>query len=289
MRTLFRSLLDHSMLLFVDNLTNVDFSYLDPQRGLLGETWLASTEMSGALDQQGMICDFGVVKKTLRDWLDNEIDHRLAIPCKSAHLQYSKSNGRIQLSWSYNGKTLQCSAPEQAIALVDAEEITPESVSEWAKQQLRSELPDTLEQLTLSFEPEVIAGDFYHYSHGLKKHDGNCQRIAHGHRSQINIWRNDQVATDLESHWSTLFKDIYIGTEEDIVQRTDDEFRFAYTTSQGAFELCMPIDDCYLMDTDTTVELIASHIADKLKSEHPAHNFKVKAFEGMGKGAIAVR
>ncbi|MGH1371824.1 MAG: 6-carboxytetrahydropterin synthase [Cellvibrionaceae bacterium] len=277
------------MLLFVDNLTNVDFSYLHPQRGLLGETWLASTEMSGALDQQGMVCDFGVVKKTLRNWLDEEIDHRLAIPCQSAQLQYSKSNGRINLSWNYSGKTLQCSAPEQAVALVDAEEITEETVSEWAKQQLRSKLPNTLEQLSLSFDPEAIAGDFYHYSHGLKKHNGNCQRIAHGHRSQINIWRDDQIAHDLEAHWSKLFTDIYIGTQEDIVQQSDDALRFAYTTSQGAFELCMPIDDCYLMDTDTTVELIASHIAEQLKRQHPSHRFKVKAYEGMGKGAIVVR
>lgn len=283
------SRLKRHMLLFVDNLTNVDFSYLHPQRGLLGETWLASTEMSGALDQQGMICDFGVVKKTLRNWLDDEIDHRLAIPCQSSQLQYSKSNGRINLSWSYSGKTLQCSAPEQAIALVDAEEISAESVSEWAKQQLRPKLPNTLEQLALSFEPEPIRGDFYHYSHGLKKHDGNCQRIAHGHRSQINIWRDDQIAHDLEAHWAKLFEDIYIGTQEDIVQQSDDTLRFAYTTSQGAFELCMPSDDCYLMDTDTTVELIASHIADKLKHQHPTHDFKVKAYEGMGKGAIVLR
>lgn len=289
MPDLFSGPFTHTMLLFVDNLTNVDFSHLHPQRGLLGETWLASTEMSGALDQQGMVCDFGVVKKTLRNWLDDEIDHRLAIPCKSPQLQYSQSNGRINLSWSYSGKTLQCSAPEQAIALVDAEEITPESVSDWARQQLRSKLPDTLEQLALSFEPESINGDFYHYSHGLKKHDGNCQRIAHGHRSQINIWRDDEIAKDLEAHWSSLFKDIYIGTEEDIVQRSDDALRFAYTTSQGAFELCMPTDDCYLMDTDTTVELIASHIADKLKAQYPSHSFKVKAFEGMGKGAIVNR
>ena len=68
------------MRLFVDNLTNVDFSYLCPVRGLLGETWLAHIELTGALDAQGMVCDFGIVKKHLRDWLDSELDHRLLIP-----------------------------------------------------------------------------------------------------------------------------------------------------------------------------------------------------------------
>ena len=51
------------MHLFVDNLTNVDFSYLDADRGVVGETWLASIVLEGALDEQGMVCDFGIVKK----------------------------------------------------------------------------------------------------------------------------------------------------------------------------------------------------------------------------------
>ena len=64
------------MLLFVDHLTNVDFSFLDERRGLLGETWLANVQLQGDLDDQGMVCDFGIVKKRLRQWLDEELDHR---------------------------------------------------------------------------------------------------------------------------------------------------------------------------------------------------------------------
>ena len=74
------------MHLFVDNLTNVDFSYLDPKRGLVGETWLASIVLEGALDKQGMVCDFGIVKKTLRNWLDDTIDHSLVIAKQSSQL-----------------------------------------------------------------------------------------------------------------------------------------------------------------------------------------------------------
>jgi hypothetical protein len=49
--------------LFADNLTNVDFSYLDAERGLVGKTWLASIVLEDALNEQGMVCDFGIVKK----------------------------------------------------------------------------------------------------------------------------------------------------------------------------------------------------------------------------------
>lgn len=277
------------MHLFVDQLTNVDFSYLHPQRGLLGETWLASTQLEGNLDAQGMVCDFGVVKKTLRNWLDDELDHRLAVPLRSPQLTLTEDGDQIHVQWAFGSHTLNCSAPRQAIALVDASEITPESVSEWSKQQLQRLLPDTLDSLSLEFEPEVISGAFYHYSHGLKKHGGNCQRIAHGHRSQIRIWRNDQQAPELETQWAKTFEDIYIGTREDIISEADGQIRFAYRTSQGAFELSIPQSCCYLLDTDTTVELIADHLATRLKQQFPADTIRVKAYEGLGKGAVVIR
>ncbi len=277
------------MLLFVDNLTNVDFSYLDPERGLLGETWLASTQMKGALDHQGMVCDFGVVKKTLRNWLDTELDHRLAIPHRSKHLTVTQNQGQIDLIWRYGDRQLTCSAPSEAIALVDSETITPESVSQWAIAKLKQHLPESIDQLSLDFNCEAIAGDFYHYSHGLKKHDGNCQRIAHGHRSQIRIWQDQHPCPELESIWAQNFQDIYIGTRDDIVKQSETSITFAYTTSQGDFELTMPADNCYLIDTDTTVELIAQHIADTLKHQYPKSEFTVKAYEGAGKGALVSR
>ncbi len=279
------------MQLFVDSLTNVDFSYLHPERGLLGETWVASTLLGGALDQQGMVCDFGIVKKTLRNWLDDELDHRLAVPTRSPNLTLHDQGDQIKLSWRYGSghQVIHCTAPKQAIALIDCEEINRQSTSAWCIAELRKLLPDTIDQLNLDFVLESIDGAFYHYSHGLKKHAGNCQRIAHGHRSRIHIWRNDQPAHDLEEQWANTFRDIYIGTRSDITREDSNGKTFSYTTSQGFFELTMPNNSCYLIDTDSTVEWIATHIADQLKAQEPNTNIKVKAFEGLQKGAIIQR
>ncbi len=90
------------MHLFVENLTNVDFSYLDPERGLVGETWLASLVLEAALDEQGMVCDFGIVKKTLRNWLDDTIDHSLVIAKRSSKLTLKQDEEVIDVSWSYS-------------------------------------------------------------------------------------------------------------------------------------------------------------------------------------------
>ncbi len=278
------------MHLFVDNLTNVDFSYLDPERGLLGETWLASTVLDGSLDEQGMVCDFGTVKKTLRDWLDSELDHRLAIPVNSPNLKWQRNGNSIELEWRFgNDQLLSCTAPSQAIALVEATVIDAESTSRWCIEQLRKLLPNTIEQLELNFANEEIKGDFYHYSHGLKKHAGNCQRIAHGHRSQLLVWRNDERAPELEKQWCETFRDIYIGSPEDVTTQNEKDYTFSYHTNQGYFELTIPKVCCYMIDTDTTVELIATHLADQLKQQNPDDRITVKAFEGIGKGGIVKR
>lgn len=278
------------MQLFVDNLTNVDFSYLDDQRGLVGETWLASVLLDGGLDQTSMIWDFGVVKKVLRNWLDDQLDHRLLVPIKSERLTYSIDNDRISLSWNFgNDNLLTMEAPLEAVALIDAEEINEQTASIWSIRQLSNHFPDNLEHIQLSFEAEEINAAYYHYSHGLKKHDGNCQRIAHGHRSRIQIWSDGARDRDLENNWADRWSDIYIGSEEDLLGISSDDkpiMHFAYDAPQGHFELTLPKQVCYLMPTDTTVECIAAHIAQVLHDEEPNKRITVKAFEGLNKGAI---
>lgn len=276
------------MQLFVDQLTNVDFSYLDAQRGMVGETWWASALLDGALDEQGMICDFGIVKKTLRNWLDDDVDHRLLVPLNSPNLTISTSDDQVDIHWSYGqGQSLRMKAPRQAVALVDAETIDNDSVAAWCIEQLRPFFPVNVEQLSLSFEAENIKGAFYHYSHGLKKHAGNCQRIAHGHRSRIRIFIDGNRDNTLEQDIAADWQDIYLGSEEDIISQEKGVIHYRYQAQQGEFELWMPDDHCYLMDTDTTVEFIASHLAQKIKASHPDSDVSVQAFEGVNKGAIA--
>lgn len=275
------------MLLFVDELTNVDFSYLHPDRGLLGETWLASTELDGALDEQGMVCDFGIVKKTLRNWLDETLDHCLLVPRHSPMLTLLEEGDYISLRWRFGDQELSCRSPAQAITLIDATEINAQSVALWSIEQLRQLLPETIEKLSLDFNAEnLLDAAFYHYSHGLRKHAGNCQRIAHGHRSTIQIWRNNERSKTLETQWAKRWEDIYLGSDFDLIKQQDEQLSFAYQSAQGDFEISIPAQCCELLPTDTTVEWIARYIAEQLLKAEPAASFKVRAFEGIGKGAV---
>lgn len=281
------------MLLFVDKLTNSDFSYLDAERGLLGETWLSHVELGGQLDDQGMICDFGIVKSTTRNFLDDLIDHRLLVPAKAPNLHITQAGDNSELSWALaDGATIQHRSPNQCITLVDADRITPESVASWCEDRLRERLPASITHLKLRFTTEEIPGPWYQYSHGLKKHAGKCQRIAHGHRSKIEIQRNGQAAPDLEAQWAEILRDSYIATRADLQSGTDipeDYLRFGYQSEEGHFSLQLPQRYCHLMDSDSTVEQIAVHITDSIKRQEPDSTITVKAYEGLAKGALVTR
>lgn len=277
------------MQLFVEQLTNVDFSYLDPNRGLVGETWLASVALDGVLDNQGMVCDFGIVKKLMRNWLDNEVDHRLLVPMQAANLSIQYDDQRVELTWQFAEQQLHMIAPRQAVTLIDCQVIDDASVAFFCRQQLLPLFPNQLDQLTLEFTSENIDGPYYHYSHGLKKHNGNCQRIAHGHRSRIEIFIDGERSSNLEQQWADSFADIYLASKEDVQSEYQGNIKFSYDAPQGYFQLSLPTSCCRLLPTETTVEWIADYLAGQIKAEHPDNAVLVRAFEGFNKGAAVAK
>lgn len=281
--------------LFVKHLTVLDFSYVHPSRGILGESWIVDLELYGELDHQGMVFDFGLVKKQVRDAIESLFDHKLVIPEGLPGLQIDSINNLgVDVNWQdLDGRHYRHLSPDAAIELVSAEEITQDTMIPLLESVAMAAVPDNVARVVIELRTEEIAGAYYHYSHGLKKHNGNCQRIAHGHRSRIKIQRNGKRDPLLEKAWALRWKDIYIGTQEDLMQRYSkngvEYCHFGYDAPQGRFELTLPVSQVYLISTDTTVEYIADYIADCLKRDDPDHDFIVKAYEGVMKGAIANR
>ena len=278
--------------LFVDSLTVIDFSYLHPERGLLGESWLLDIELDGTLDFQGMVLDFGEVKKQVKQMVDEEFDHKLLIPNRYPGVKVRENGSRCDTHYqSRTGCIIHHSGPSTASCLLDTDEVTPESVAKAIEIRLQPRLPGNVLQIKIHLHPEQRDGSFYHVSHGLKHHAGNCQRIAHGHRSYIEVFENGGRSATLEAEWATLWSDIYIGTRADLLEEKQLDgiayYRFGYCSKQGRFELELPKTSCCLIDTDSTVENLAQHVADIVKGENPSSDFIVRAFEGAGKGAIA--
>lgn len=279
-------------LLFVRHLTVIDFAFLHPQRGLVGESWIVDVELEGELNEQGMVFDFGHVKQVLKAGIDQYIDHKLAVPGRLPGLvvETRDDNVRVMLPLAYG--EIRHESPAQAVVLLDIDQITPDQVAPRLAEYLMGLLPENVRKLHLHLRPEVIDGAYYHYSHGLKKHGGNCQRIAHGHRSRIEILQDGARRPDLEQEWADSWRDIYIATREDLAAGISvngiDHLDFRYQANQGAFFLRLPRERVYLIDTDSTVEWIAQHLAQAVKHRYPASQIQVRAYEGVDKGSIAI-
>ncbi|MGB3383270.1 MAG: 6-carboxytetrahydropterin synthase [Marinomonas sp.] len=281
------------MKLFVKNLTHVDLSYFDAERGLLGESWQTDIVLTGKLNDESMICDFSLVKKHIKKWLDDHIDHMLAIPAEHPSTTFTTlDKDRVSFQFDHaDGRRFLCQAPSQAICRLPMSTITPEAAAAWVESQILNLLPAELEAVRVRFSPENIDGAEYQYSHGLKKHAGNCQRIAHGHRSTIEIYEDGERSLEREKEWAKRWEDSYLGTEEDLLELIDEDehhyHRFGYESAQGQFELLIDSQQVYMLNSDTTVESLSAHIADTLAEENPGSHFEVHAFEGVGKGAIS--
>jgi 6-pyruvoyl-tetrahydropterin synthase len=278
------------MQLFVEHLTTIDSAYLHPDHGLVGESWIVDVALDGALNDASMVMDFAHVKKRLKAAIDGSLDHVLIAPGKSDRIKIKNENDSLLITWNFgNNEHLTHFSPAAAVALLDSESVTDTAMIGYLERVLAPVLPKTVTRLTLTLRHEVTDDSYYHYVHGLKKHDGHCQRIAHGHRSRIMIWKNGTRDTALEAAWAKDWKTAYLGSREDVTGESDGMINFAYESGEGHFALTYPAARCRMLATDSTVELIAEHIAATLKARDPAASFQVRAYEGVQKGAVAVR
>lgn len=278
--------------LFVDNLTVIDFAFLDPDRGLVGESWIVDIELGGELNEAGMVFDFGHVKRAIKDEIDALVDHRLLVPESYPGLSWAQSGAPGELEWiTRDGWRITHRGPAESVIGIPGECLARTRIEQMLVTLLRQKLPANVHDVVVHLRPEVIEGAFYHYTHGLKKHDGNCQRIAHGHRSRLEIHRNGARARDLEAYWSQRWQDIYLATEADRVDTYVDagiEYsHYRYAANQGEFELVLPSSRVETMEQDTTVEWIACYLRDETQKLEPHARILVKAFEGVNKGAYA--
>lgn len=277
--------------LFVEELTVVDCAVLDPARGLLGQSWLVDLELEGELDTQGMVFDFGQVKPTVKAVIDDAVDHKLLVPAAAEALDLEQDREETRLRFRTGVGELFHRSPHDALCLLEVDAVDRGSVERHLAAAIKAAMPENVSGVHLHLREEAIDGPSYRYVHGLRQHEGNCQRIAHGHRSRIRVWRDGEHSEPDECWLADRWRDIYLGCRADLQGEVERDgvscYAFRYRAPQGEFELVIPRSRCDLLDTESTVECIAEHVATLLKQRHPAASFQVRAYEGVRKGAIA--
>ncbi|WP_369434303.1 6-carboxytetrahydropterin synthase [Psychromonas sp. MME1] len=207
---------------------------------------------------------------------------------------------RSQVNYILNDNSaIQLKCPNEAYCLLESETVTLELLETYLEQVILLQLPDNITGLEVKLRNEQIATPYYHYTHGLKKHNGNCQRIAHGHRSKIDIYIDDVYSDALVKDWANRWRDIYLVSAEDVIDKGDlsfivlqnksDKLCTAYHAQQGYFELLLPASRAEVLPRDTTVEELANYICEQIKARYSEQKITVYAYEGIGKGAITER
>jgi 6-pyruvoyl-tetrahydropterin synthase len=280
--------------LFIHQVALIDYAALDSHRGLVGESWIVDVYLSGKLNDDAMLLDFGVVKKQVKQFLDEKIDHRLLVPSHLSTLRVNQDGDKVTVRLQLDEEThLIYRAPEQAIALLETEGIDVEFLQGYLAASLAGTLPHNIDSVRFALYRHVAEGESLNYCHGLRVHQGNCQRLAHGHQSRIVIEVDGYRRIDLERAWSHRLHDHYLGAVSDIQARPEiaakDYIQFAYTSAQGDFFLELPADRCYLLNSSTTAEMIAEHVLSTLCLAYPQSSISVSFLEGIGKGILASR
>ena len=262
---------------------------LHPARGLIGASWIVDVSLTGALDAQGMVFDFGPAKREIKKIIDATGDHKLIVAQDDPRLDWQCEADRVALTYRDDrGGQLTVRSPRQAFCVLPGKHADAETLARQLEQEVLAAMPPNINKVDIRLREEIIDGAAYAYCHGLKKHAGNCQRIAHGHRSRIQIFANDQRSNRHEQQWAEHWQDVYLGQRADLQSDINAlRYRFAYDAEQGHFEVELDATRCRLLDTHSTVENIAAHIARTLAQAEPQTRFVVHAFEGVGKGAIA--
>ena len=293
--------------LFYKNATVLDYAYLDDHLGVVGNSLKVNVEFIGQTDDEGVVYDFSYAKKKVKEVIDRDCDHRLVVP---KHLVQSLDNDLTKLEYIYGHgdekMTYEC--PSEGLCAIPFAHVSNENLTAYLEEQVLKEMPDTVTAIRLELEEETLPENKarFHYTHGLKEHYGNCQRLFHGHQNTVDVYINNKRDESWEQKISReLFKgNVHFALWENIINKDDvikasgqklPEGRFnelpqieiEYEASQGKFKGSLPGRAVYIVQEESTVENLSIHFAKLVKASVSEGDIvRVHAYEGIAKGSI---
>jgi 6-pyruvoyl-tetrahydropterin synthase len=295
--------------LFYKALTVLDAATLDPLQGLMGQSWYVDVGLTGTTDDESVVADFSKIKNKIKKIIDEKIDHRLILD--SQLVQVLGSVGKLDYRFGSNQVyEIQYQAPLEAYCLLPFG-YDEKSLETYIATVVKNEMPENIKQVEIILRGENFS-EMFHYTHGLKQHYGNCQRLFHGHKNTIEIWKNGSRDHNWEKQLSqSVFKgNIHFAFWENVINKSslinlfsqNDQFapegiisgdaivELEYTSGQGKYSAKLPSQQVFFMPCETTVENIAMFFASWIKRSwaSPTDKIMVVAYEGIAKGAKAI-
>jgi 6-pyruvoyl-tetrahydropterin synthase len=275
--------------IFIRQVTLLDCALLNPSRGPEGRSWYVDVAWQGHVDADGVVFDFGLAKKSAKATIDAWFDHRLLVE----QTLVSSKKGRCTVESHFKtGRFLLDTYPD-ALALL------PEGTLQalWEKEDLgplcavlagaiASNGPENVTQVkvTLRENEDRHKPHYFHYTHSLRNHFGNCQRF-HGHSNIVEVFDPEGNFNLEESQRARNFlHGKYLVSPEYVEQMTEHQAHVSYQGSQGTVRLSLPQERLLLLKEESSIENICEHLNQELKL---APGWQVFAYEGLSKGAIS--
>lgn len=296
--------------IFYKNVTVIDYAFFDELRGFVGNSFIVNVRFYGEKNQEGVLFDFSKAKKKVKEIIDCECDHRLIVPRGII----KRDRNQLHLGCDVNGDQLEYSCPLEAVWELNEDYIATDKLQYWLEQLVNKEMPENIRgvQIELLSESDPDNHKYFNYTHGLKNHDGNCQRLLHGHRSTFKIFLVNQRMFEWEDllFEEILYRPLHFAFWENVVNKKEiaallekkskeiegifsaDKLKcpihLKYSSRQGTFEIKLKADMVYFLQKETTVENLTIHFAHLVKMMFKENRqISVHMFEGVGKGATA--
>lgn len=277
-------------LLFVEHISNLDFSFIDVDGQLTGQSWAVDLLLQGDLNEQGMLIDFGDIKKQLKADIESLWDHKLLVPAKRHGLRIQSAN-EVSLRWNSPLGDYAYRGPRTGTYFVETEQLCKTMLEQHLQQWLLKKWQSQhIQKLSLRFREEQSDHAFFQYSHGLRLHKGACQRIAHGHRSKLNVFTKSGYCKTLSKALAQKLKNAYFVDKHTLKDTSQTQGTLGYEAPEGYYELSLPKIQMIEIQSETTIENIAGALlqCQLLKKDQMSQIVAVQAYEGWHKGAIAV-
>ena len=266
--------------LFMEDVTVLDYAYFDAATGARGDTLVVDVELGGELDANGFVFDFGKAKRAIKGAIDRDIDHRAVVPRRAAGLVIEQTRDRVHVR--YGG--VDYSAPDSALAFIDAVTITRESIAAHIEHLVRPHMPANVRTIDVHLHPDARAqlAPSFCYTHGLRAHDGNCQRLLHGHCGTFHTTWDGKADTELAQWLARRFDGAHFAAQRDVRGSL-----VAYVAEQGAFDLVMPHGRVVAIDAEPSIENLTRIAFETVVNERhlDGNRLVVSAYEGSRKGA----
>ena len=292
--------------IFIQDVTLLDCAILYPSIGPKGRSWHVDIIWEGNKDQNGVLFDFSLAKKSAKSTIDHEFDHKLLVKPSSIRFQSNSQiiiignckehdNNSIFAINTYNNSVKKIS--RETLISLDNNDVS--LLEKEIAQSILRNSPENVTNVTVTLREHEnnLKENYFSYTHSLCHHYGNCQRF-HGHSNMIEVFKNGKLDSEKSaqaakklnnsyiisrnyviSEWNTKLIHELIEHCPEIAETKHNLIAAQYKGTQGEVAVIMPKENVFTLEQESTVENLAEFIRKLFPIEE-------RAYEGLSKGSI---